>query len=70
MLYEVITEKMVDKKVNLTFDTKFTRHLFDKVDIKFLAKSKSFFILSGVLILISIGSLAVRGLKRGIDFTA
>ncbi len=65
----LIFEKMVDKKVNLTFDTKFTRHLFDKVDIKFLAKSKSFFILSGVLILISIGSLAVRGLKRGIDFT-
>jgi SecD/SecF fusion protein len=36
--------------------------------IKFLEKRKLFYVISGALIVLSIGSLAVRGLNYGIDF--
>ena len=66
----LIFEKMLSKKDSkLSFTTKYTEHLFEKLSIKFLEKRKIFFIISGALILFSVGSLVVNGLKQGIDFT-
>ncbi|MBS2101068.1 protein translocase subunit SecDF [Carboxylicivirga linearis] len=65
----LIFEKMLDKKKKLIFDTSITRNLFSNVHIKFLEKKNIFFVISGILLVISIGSLATRGLKQGIDFT-
>ncbi|MCU4163047.1 protein translocase subunit SecDF [Carboxylicivirga caseinilyticus] len=65
----LIFEKMLDKKKTLIFDTSITRNLFANMHIKFLEKKNIFFIISGILILASVGSLATRGLKQGIDFT-
>lgn len=38
-------------------------------DIDFLGKRKFAYIFSGILLIVAIGSLAVKGLKLGIDFT-
>ncbi|NPA35316.1 MAG: protein translocase subunit SecDF [Chlorobi bacterium] len=66
----LVFERMLKKKdINLKFTTKLTEHLFENTNIKFLEKRKLFFTISGVLLLIGIGSLATMGLKQGIDFT-
>ncbi len=66
----LIFEKMLTKKDSkLSFTTKLTEHLFENMRIKFLEKRKLFFIISGALILVSIGSLVTNSLKQGIDFT-
>ncbi len=66
----LVYERMLKRKdAHFKFTTKLTEHLFEKTDIKFFEKRKIFFALSGVLLLIGIGSLATQGLKQGIDFT-
>ncbi|HLT32202.1 MAG TPA: protein translocase subunit SecF, partial [Aquaticitalea sp.] len=67
-----ITRLLVDWYVNrgkaLAFSTSITKGLFKNVNIDFLRKRKISYAVSGVLLLISIGSLIVEGLDQGIDF--
>ena len=65
----LIFEQMLSKNKTLVFDTKVTRNLYKNLHVKFLEKKNLFFIVSAVAIVLSIGSLATRGLKQGIDFT-
>ncbi len=53
---------------SLTCSTSITKNLFRNVAIKFLAKRKMAYAISGVLLLVSIGSLFTNGLNQGIDF--
>ena len=50
------------------FTTKFTENWLQHTNIKFLEKRKIAYIISGTLIVLSIGSLTFRGLSYGIDF--
>lgn len=67
-----ITRLLVDWYVNrgktLTFSTPITKGLFKNVNINFLRKRKVSYIVSGALLVLSIGSLFVEGLDQGIDF--
>ncbi|MEZ4792977.1 MAG: protein translocase subunit SecDF [Gelidibacter sp.] len=67
-----ITRLLVDWYVNrgkvLAFSTSITKGLFKNVNIDFIRKRKMSYTISGVLLLISIGSLFVEGLDQGIDF--
>jgi SecD/SecF fusion protein len=65
----LIYEAMLNSKADIRFGSKWTENLFAKLKIAFLEKRKLFFTISLVFIVISIGSLATRGLKQGIDFT-
>lgn len=65
----LIFEQLLSKNKKLVFDTSVTRNLYKNMHIKFLEKRKIFFVVSGILLILSIGSLATRGLKQGIDFT-
>ncbi|MBK3518402.1 protein translocase subunit SecDF [Carboxylicivirga marina] len=65
----LIFEQMLSKNKTLIFDTKLTRNLYKNLHIKFLQKQKLFFVISGIAIVVSIGSLSTLGLKQGIDFT-
>jgi SecD/SecF fusion protein len=65
----LIYEAMLNSKADIRFGSKWTENLFTKLKIAFLEKRKLFFTISLVFIVISIGSLATRGLKQGIDFT-
>lgn len=67
-LTRIIFEWQMTRKSNLTFTSKKTEEWLRNTRIKFLEKRKTFYIVSAVAILISIGSFFVRGLNYGIDF--
>lgn len=54
---------------NLTFSTGFSRNLFSKSNFNFLGARKVAFGIFGAFVLICVGSLFVRGLNQGIDFS-
>jgi SecD/SecF fusion protein len=67
-----ITRLLIDWWANrggkLDFATAMTKGLFKNVNINFLRKRKIAYVISGVLILTSLGSLFTVGLDQGIDF--
>ncbi|QNK79010.1 protein translocase subunit SecDF [Winogradskyella sp. PAMC22761] len=67
-----ITRLLVDWYVNrggkLDFSTGLTKNLFKNLNVQFLKKRKIAYIISGALILASLGSLFTTGLDQGIDF--
>ncbi|MCA0133825.1 protein translocase subunit SecDF [Winogradskyella alexanderae] len=67
-----ITRLLIDWWVNrggkLDFSTAMTKNLFKNVNINFLIKRKIAYVISGVLLATSIGSLFTTGLDQGIDF--
>ena len=68
-----ITRMLVDWDVerggNLTFSTGLTKNWFKNMKINFLGKRKLAYIISGVLIVASLGSIFTKGLNFGIDFS-
>tara|TARA_R100001369_G_scaffold21881_6_gene39818 strand:- start:25240 stop:28224 length:2985 start_codon:yes stop_codon:yes gene_type:complete len=52
----------------LAFSTSITKNLFANMNVDFLGKRKIAYAISGVLILISVGSLLTNGLNQGVDF--
>ncbi len=52
----------------LNFSTGATKNLFRNLNIKFLEKRKIAYIISGVFIALSLGSLFTNGLDQGVDF--
>ncbi|MCB9360294.1 MAG: protein translocase subunit SecDF [Flavobacteriales bacterium] len=64
----LIFEFNLNKNKVLSFSTKFTEGAFKNTNINFLNNRKKFYILSGIIIIIGIGSLATKGLQYGIDF--
>ena len=53
---------------SLPCSTSLTKNLFKNVNIEFLKKRKMAYVFSGILILISLGSLFTIGLNQGVDF--
>ena len=52
----------------LTCSTAMTKNLFKNVNIDFIKKRKVAYVISGILIAVSLGSLFTVGLNQGIDF--
>lgn len=52
----------------LDFSTGITKNLFSKMNIDFLVKRKIAYIVSGILLAVSIFSLVSNGLQQGVDF--
>ena len=67
IVYEHFLNK--DKWMNLTFTTSLSRKFLRDTHYKFMSAYKKSFSVFGVLLLIGIASLFVRGLSKGIDFT-
>lgn len=67
IVYEYFMNK--DKWLNLTFATSLSRKFMSATTYKFMSAYKKSFIIFGGLLVISIASLFVRGLSKGIDFT-
>ncbi|MBI6115677.1 protein translocase subunit SecDF [Salegentibacter maritimus] len=53
---------------SLDFATGATKNLFRNVKVNWLGKRKMAYTISGILIVISVGSLLVQGLNQGVDF--
>ncbi len=64
----LIFEWKLKHSKNILFSSKATEGWLRNTNIKFLEKRKVAYFVSGALIILSIGSLAVRGLNYGIDF--
>jgi SecD/SecF fusion protein len=64
----LIFEWKMTRTKKILFSTKFTENWLQNTSIKFLEKRKIAYIISGALIILSIGSLTFRGLNYGIDF--
>lgn len=64
----LIFERSLDKNRNITFATEATKDWLRDLHVPFLEKRKVFYIISGILILISIASLTFKGLNYSVDF--
>ena len=60
---------LLDKEKKLSFATRLTEGAFKNMNIDFLKKRKIFYMISGAIIIIAIGSLVTRGLNPGVDFS-
>lgn len=67
-LTRLIFEWQLKKNRTILFTSSYTENWLRNSSIKFLEKRRIAYLISGALILISIGSLATRGLNYGIDF--
>jgi len=67
-----ITRLVISARLNkgktISFSTKLTEGAFKNINFDFIGKRKRFYILSSIIILLGIGSLATRGLHFGVDF--
>ena len=68
-LSRMVIERWAKKDDNIKFSTRFTEHFMEGVNVDFLGKKKIYYIVVSIVMLTCIGSLATRGLSKGIDFT-
>jgi SecD/SecF fusion protein len=59
----------LEAKKNITFTSNITKDWFVNSNIDFIGKRKLTYIMSSIIILAGIGSLASRGLNYGVEFT-
>ena len=64
----LILERWLDKDKEIKFSTNMTRDFLKHTKFDFIKFGKTAFIIGGIMIVISFGSLATRGLNLGIDF--
>jgi SecD/SecF fusion protein len=64
----LIFEWQLNRNKGLSFSTKLTEGAFKNINFGFIKNRKKFYILSSVVILAGIGSLATKGLQYGVDF--
>ena len=67
IVYEHYMNK--DKLLNLTFTSNISKKLLVATRINFMGNNKKSLTITGVILLICIGSFAIRGLSQSIDFT-
>jgi len=65
----LIYDRMLKKNHKLTFSTKTTENAFKNLKINFIGKRKIFYAISGIIIILGIASLVIKGLNPGIDFS-
>ncbi len=64
----LLIEWYVSKENQLTFNTNITKNWFKNINIDFLKKRKMSYAISGIILVIGIGSLFTNGLNYGVDF--
>jgi len=60
---------LMGRNVNLNFDTKLTKGAFKNLNINFIGKRKVAYIISSVMIVISLAFLLTKGLKPSVEFS-
>lgn len=64
----LIFSRMLDKNKPISFTSKITENFLQNTNFDFIKFRKTAYIIAGIMIVISLGSLAIRGLNLGIDF--
>ncbi len=62
-------EWLLKKNVKLSFSIKITANILKNTHVDFIGKRRMFYIISILVTVIGVGSLFIRGLNPGIDFT-
>ena len=65
----IIFDDRICKGKKITFDNKFSRNFLKNTRINFLSGRRWSYTISGILILVSIGSIFIKGFTYGVDFT-
>jgi len=65
----LVYEWMLTHNRKLTFATRMTQNAFKNLNIQFILKRKTFYLISGAIVIIAVISLFTRGLNQGVDFT-
>ncbi len=60
--------QMMNREMVINFSTNLTHNAFKNLNIQFIAKRKTFYMISSAVIIIGIISLVARGLNYGVDF--
>ena len=68
-LTRLMFEWYLKRNKEITYSTKLTNNAFKNVNIKFLEKRKIYYVISAILIFVSVGALFTKGLNQGVDFT-
>jgi len=69
LMSRVMIFSRLEKGESLSVWTPMTKNLFRNIWVDFIAKRKVMYVISAVLVAVSIGSIATNGFKYGIDFT-
>jgi SecD/SecF fusion protein len=64
----LLIDRATSKGKTLTFNTSLSKGWFQNINIEFLRKRKIAYVISGLIILGGIASIATVGLKQGVDF--
>lgn len=67
LVYEHFLDK--NKFLNLTFSTGISKNLMANVHFDFMGRSKRWLSIAGVVVIVCIAFLSIRGLSQSIDFT-
>jgi SecD/SecF fusion protein len=67
-LTRLFVEQDIKKGIETSFSTGISKNLFNNMNFEFIGNRKKFYIISGLIILLGIGSLFTRGLSTGVDF--
>ena len=65
----IIFDDRVSRGKNITFETDLTKSFLKNTKIDFISGRKWSYLVSGALILISLGSIFIKGFTYGVDFT-
>ena len=69
LMSRVMIFSRLEKGKSLSVWTPMTKNLFRNIWVDFIAKRKVMYVISAILVAVSIGSIATNGFKYGIDFT-
>ncbi len=64
----LIFEWRLAKNKIIRFSTKFTENAFKNINFDWVSKRKLYYTISGIVIIIGIGSMVFRGFSTGVDF--
>ncbi|MFA6402349.1 MAG: protein translocase subunit SecDF [Salinivirgaceae bacterium] len=65
----LIYERQLSQNKIIAFSTKFSENAFKNINWNWLGARKYFYIFSGLMIVISLGSIVTRGFNQSVDFT-
>jgi SecD/SecF fusion protein len=64
----LVFELLLDRQTRLTFSTRISTGAFKNIKLNYIKHRHKFYLLSGAIVLMGIGSLIFRGLDQGVDF--
>ena len=67
LVYDYFLSK--DKLLNLTFTSPISRKMFVNPSFNFVGHCKKYFIITGVILAVCVGSMLTKGMSESIDFT-